>query len=418
MHIGLEYNQKGMLSFGGHDISSLAERFSTPLYVYSADLIRKSLQSLQKELKNISHLICYSVKANSNLSILRLMAEEGCGADIVSGGELYRSSHAQVDPKRIVFSGMGKTLEELEAGIHAGILFFSVESETEIFWLSKLAQKLGKEARISLRINPSVEAKTHPYITTGREHDKFGIPSSEIPKVYERTKNLKGIHICGLGFHIGSQITDTSAFVRAAKVLSQTADKLKKKGFSLEYVDVGGGLGIDYKENQSLPSVKNYIKSLLAEIPLRNAMLILEPGRFLVGNAGILITQVLFEKNMEGKPFYIVDAAMNDLLRPSLYHAHHEILSHKYIPKKGKSALGNIVGPICESGDFFARDRALPNFSSGDYAVICSCGAYGFAMSSNYNSRRRAAEVLLEKENASLIRRRENYEDLLLLERL
>ncbi len=436
---GLLYDEEGRLCFGESKflVEDLALEFGTPLYVYSASLIQGALREFYGALKSQaggrSFLICYSVKANSNLSILRLIQKEGAGADIVSAGELHRCRKAGIDPQKIVFSGVGKSPEELEYGLKEGILLFSVESADELFLLDKLARRHGIQARVSLRINPDLTASTHPYISTGGRKDKFGIPSEEILDISlrfrekcqekDREKSQKksqdskgdtgGVEICGLGFHIGSQILDTSSFEQAATILCELRSSLQKSGFSIRYLDVGGGIGIRYKDEKT-PAIKDYLTCLFRKLPQdADLNLLFEPGRFIIGNAGILITKILLSKNNRGNKIYVCDAAMNDLMRPALYQSYHEILAHRKERGKCNSSL---VGPICESGDFFANERLLPSFEQGDYAAICSCGAYGFSMSSNYNSRLRLAEVLIQGNKAKLIRQRERYEDLLSLE--
>ena len=419
MQSGLHYSKKGQLHFANQEIASLADRFSTPLYVYSADLIQGSLLALQESLAEIKHLVCYSVKANSNLSILRLIGNCKGGVDIVSGGELYRAQKSNIPANRIVFSGTGKTAQELEMALRAGILLFSVESEQELLLLAALAQKMQVVAKVSLRINPAIEADTHPYISTGRKGDKFGISYGQVLPLYERVRNIKSICICGLACHIGSQITDLMAFRSAARALLDLTKLLGSRGFCLQYLDLGGGLGISYQEEKP-PTIQSYVQTILDELSsiLREnkVTLILEPGRSIVGMAGILVTKLLFIKNNGHKNFYIVDAAMNDLMRPALYQAHHPIWSHLNTRESGPEV--DLVGPICETGDFFARNIKLPLLETGDYVVIGCTGAYGFSMSSNYNSRSRAAEVLIQDGTARLIRRRESYADLVRLEEL
>ena len=416
-HIGLEYGRDAQLYFMGHKIASLAQSFGTPLYVYSADLIRSSLASLKTALGDRPHLICYSVKANSNLSIIKLMRELGCGADIVSGGELYRCLQSRLSADGIVFSGVGKSGLEIKEALEAGILLFSVESEAELMLISQIADGLGMRAKVSLRVNPSVEADTHPYISTGREHDKFGISHTKIIDLFKKASHWKGIQICGLACHIGSQILDVSAFGNASKVLASIGMQLERLGFLWEYLSLGGGLGIDYGDGKE-PSVNDYVRSILNEVPLKSTKIILEPGRFLLGNAGILISQVILQKSNGGKKFYVVDAGMNDLLRPALYKSKHKILSHCILSESQRqnTSPADLVGPVCESGDFFAQNYHLPRLNAGDYVVICSAGAYGFSMSSNYNSRCRGAELLIDGNFSYLIRRREKYEDLVRLE--
>ena len=417
---GLEYDKKGQLHFMGQNVAVLASDFASPLYVYSADLIRSALGELKAALDPIRHLICYAVKANSNLAVLKLLREAGCGADIVSGGELYRATKANIPPQSIVFSGTGKTAAELKMALEAGILLFSVESEAELVLLSRLSEGLGLKAQVSLRVNPALKLSTqsHPYISTGQEHDKFGMPFHQVIDLYRRACQWKGITIRSLGCHIGSQILDPSIFGKAAELLAQLASQLQSEGFIWEYVDMGGGLGVSYDGVEKALSLESYVRHISAHLPLKQTTLILEPGRFLLANAGILITQVLLRKSNGKKDFYVVDAAMNDLMRPALYQAHHTVLAHCQSRAESNSILNaDLVGPVCESGDFFARDRKLPAFAAQDYAVICSAGAYGFSMSSNYNSRCRAAEVLIDGEQVSLVRKRESYADLISLER-
>ena len=428
---GLLYDEEGRLCFGGSKfpVEGLALEFGTPLYVYSASLIQDALREFYGVLKSQagkrSSLVCYSVKANSNLSILRLIQKEGAGADIVSAGELYRCRKAGIDPQKIVFSGVGKSPEELEYGLKEGILLFSVESADELFLLDKLARRQKVQARASLRINPDLTASTHPYISTGGGKDKFGISSDDVldiglhfrEQAQERSRDSKGdtggVEICGLGFHIRSQILDTSSFEQAATILCGVWSSFQGAGFSIHYLDVGGGIGIRYKDEKT-PSIKDYLTCLLSKLPQdADLTLLFEPGRLIIGNAGILITKILLSKNNRGNKIYVCDAAMNDLMRPALYQSYHEILAHR---KERGECNSSLVGPICESGDFFANERVLPSFEQGDYAAICSCGAYGFSMSSNYNSRPRSAEVLIQGNDAKLIRHRERYEDLLSLE--
>ena len=425
MYPGLSYNSDNLLSFSNHDISALAKKYGTPLYVYSADLFQEKIrilkESIEKYLDN-SYLICYSAKANSNLSILSKMNQVNCGADVVSGGELYRAKQAGIPSEKIIFAGSGKTREEIQKALEANILLFSVESEGELILINEVAQENSFLARVSLRVNPAVDANSHSYISTGREHDKFGIPSTDLISLYKRYKDLEGIAFRGLSFHIGSQITDVDIFANASQIISKLGQELQSLGYPLEYIDVGGGLGVDYQNKNIDLSVESYIQNIALSISLlgeakKDIQIILEPGRFVMANAGILISQILYEKRNSLKKFYIANVAINDLVRPSYYEAHHEILAHRKEAQENLGEKADFVGPICESGDFMARDRHLPSFQAGDYAVICGAGAYGFSMASNYNSRCRPAEVLLEKDRAILIRRRESYEDLVALEK-
>ncbi len=412
MHPGLSYNKQGALHFAKQDLTLLAERYGTPLYVYSADLITSALAALRKAFAQAGReaLICYSVKANSNLSILQLLQEAGCGADIVSGGELYRAAKAQFHPKRIIFSGTGKSLEELEEAVELGILLFSVESEEELFLLHELGLQRKQQIPVSLRINPALEAATHPYIATGRKHDKFGIALENIEALYKEAVQMPGLAPAGLGLHIGSQILESSAFASASHIVGELARRIKGRQWPLSYIDLGGGLGICY-QNEKPPTWEDYVQAVLPGLTgLEDCQLLLEPGRSIVGNAGILLGKILGVKTNSAKSFYIGDVAMSDLIRPSLYKAYHAIL-----PCKEGAAIGpnaDLVGPVCETGDFMAQDRALPLFKKGDYFALCSAGAYGFVMASNYNSRPKAAELLIDKNGARLIRKRESYADL------
>ncbi len=437
----LEYKQLkkdsdfASLYFSGVSTEELVKNYGTPLYVYSADYIKNQISSLQKALGNQRHLICYSVKANSNLSLLKLIKDLGCGADIVSGGELFRCEKVGMNTNRIIFAGVGKTSEEIQAALKANIMFFSVESSSELEMINTIALGLGVRAKVSLRVNPNVNANTHHYISTGKEEDKFGIALCEIENLIEKSKLLKGIELCALGFHIGSQILDSSCFSQAAKIVVKLMSKFKSLGIDWKYIDVGGGLGIRYKD-ENPPSPEEYIKELLTALDLKKEgldelCLLLEPGRFIVGNSGILITRIVNTKITPKKNFFICDAGMNDLMRPAMYEAFHQILPSK--KNLGNDALLNlasekkfdIVGPVCETGDFFAKDRifALNDFSytphlENEFLIIASAGAYGMSMSSNYNSRPRVAEVMIKDEKMKLIRRRETMKDLLIAEEL
>jgi diaminopimelate decarboxylase len=389
-------------------LERLAERFGTPLYVYSALTIRERMTAFEHAFRKVPHTVCYSVKANSSMGILRLLAGMGCGFDVVSGGELERV--LRVDrraAKKAVFSGVGKTADEMQAALKAGVMLFNVESESELWRLAECAARAREKARIALRVNPDVPANTHPYISTGLQQHKFGIPISKARKLYAQASGTKYLKIAGVSVHIGSQITDVQPFALAMERVAELVSVLKDDGHRIEYVDAGGGLGIDYQDAspQGFAEVR----------PLRGLKvhLLLEPGRFIVGPAGVLLTRVLYRKTNGPKQFLVVDAAMNDLFRPSLYDAYHEIIPAQLDANAARHETVDVVGPICESGDFFARGRELPVVNEGDLLAILDAGAYGMALASNYNTRRRPAEVLVDGKSVKLIRRRETMDDLL-----
>ena len=397
----------------------LARRYGTPLYVYSAGQMTARLGLFESAFSAAPHLVCYAVKANSTLAILQLFARRGAGFDVVSGGELGRV--LAVDrgaAKRTVFSGIGKTAAEMDLALRAGILEFNVESEGELELLAERAAKLRKRARIALRVNPDVFAETHPYISTGMREHKFGIDIRRARAVYRKAG--KWLEPSGVSVHIGSQIRSAEPFGAAAQRVAQLVGELRRDGHAIRYVDAGGGLGIEYHAEKAFDAeaqVQRYAEALLPVVQkLGGVTLLLEPGRFLVAQAGALLTRVLYVKKNGTKNFVIVDAAMNDLIRPALYQAYHEIVP--VAPHRGKRTMvADVVGPVCETGDFFARDREVPPVKPGELLAILDAGAYGMALASNYNSRPRAAEVLVEGKRARLIRRRENLEDLLLQER-
>jgi diaminopimelate decarboxylase len=399
----------------GVSLPQLADRFGTPLYVYSAGMIRERVSAFNVAFRDIEHTICYSVKANSNLGILRLLARLGCGFDVVSGGELQRVLRAnRKSAKKVVFSGVGKTTAEIEAALKANILLFNVESASELAALATCAAKLKRKARLAFRVNPDVPADTHPYISTGLHKHKFGVPISEAREFYARAASLPYLQIAGISVHIGSQITDFAPFGIAIERVADLTRQLRKDGHTIEYVDAGGGLGIDYKAHseQSFSSVAaSYARAISKPLSKLDVKLLLEPGRSIIGPAGMLLTRVLYRKTNGEKKFVIVDAAMNDLIRPSLYQAEHQIVPVK--AGDDKPEVVDIVGPICESGDFFARNREIPHVEEGDLLAILDAGAYGMALASNYNSRPRPAEVLVDGKSAKLIRRRETIADLL-----
>lgn len=396
-------------------VARLAERFGTPLYVYSASAIRDRLHLFNRAFQRIPHTICYSVKANSNLSILRLLRQAGCGFDVVSGGELQRV--LKVDRgagHHVVFSGVGKTVDEIDLALKAGILLFNVESESELSCLAARAARLKKPARIALRVNPDVSAETHPYISTGLHQHKFGIPVGEARELYRRASKERYLKVSGVSVHIGSQITSPEPFRAAMELVAQLVSELRGRGHKIEYVDAGGGLGICYEggDHDFAAYAESYASALIEPLKAVNVHLLLEPGRAIIGPAGALVTSIQYIKRNDSKHFLVVDAAMNDLLRPSLYGAFHEIVPVR--PCNGTAeAKYDVVGPICETGDFLARDRQLPEPGEGDLLAVLDVGAYGMALSSNYNSRSRAAEVLVDGKSARLIRRRESFRDLI-----
>ena len=398
-------------------LAKLAERFGTPLYVYSASTIRERMRAFDDAFRKVPHTVCYSVKANSNLSILRLLARMGCGFDVVSGGELERVLRvSRGAAKKVVFSGVGKDPNEMRAALKADILLFNVESQAELSALAECAAHTKKKARIALRVNPDVPAETHPYISTGLHQHKFGIPIDEARALYARASTMRFLEIAGISVHIGSQITDVKPFAATMERVADLARSLQTDGHVIKYVDAGGGLGINY-ENQSesdfAEQAASYAEALTGPLRGLNVHLLLEPGRCIVGPTGALLTRVLYKKTNGAKNFLVVDAAMNDLLRPSLYRAYHEIVPARSSSEQNVPEVVDVVGPVCETGDFFARDRELPNMKEGDLLAILDTGAYGMVLASNYNTRPRAAEVLVDGKSAKVIRRRETITDLL-----
>ncbi len=411
--------QDGRLACGGVDLTVLAEQFGTPLYVYSADAVRERVAMLQGSFAgsgsgDVGTTICYAVKANSSLAILKMLGEAGCGFDIVSGGELERVRRACPDAVgRVVFSGVGKQTWEMDAALQAGILLFNVESEAELDMLSARAVALGKVARIALRVNPDVFAQTHPYISTGLSAHKFGIGIERARAVYARAAALPGVEPAGVSVHIGSQIREVEPFAQALERVAALVGELRADGLDIRYIDAGGGFGIEYGAAAFDPAarVAEYAKAISGVMAGLRAHLLLEPGRFLVAQAGALLTRVLYTKQNGAKRFVIVDAAMNDLIRPSLYQAHHEIVPVLLSERDRETA--DVVGPVCETGDFFARDRELPAVKAGELLALLDAGAYGMSLASNYNTRGRPAEVMVEGGKARLVRRRETVEEML-----
>jgi diaminopimelate decarboxylase len=391
----------------------IAEQFGTPAYVYSRAALEASLQEFLDVLSNhpSGHgaLVCYAVKANSNLAILNLFARMGAGFDIVSGGELQRVLAAGADPGKIVFSGVGKTAAEMKMALDAGIFCFNIESAPELERLNEVAGTLGRKASVSLRVNPNVDPKTHPYISTGLKEAKFGVAYDGALALYRRAATLPNIEVAGIDCHIGSQLLDPAPFVEALDRILALIDQLAAEGIRIHHIDLGGGLGIKYKDGQEQPSVASYLTPLLDKLAGRALRVVLEPGRRLVGNAGLLLTRVEYLKPGEGKNFAIIDAAMNDLMRPALYEAWHDIV--QVTPRAGTGRDYDVVGPVCESGDFLGLARPL-NIEAGDLLAVMSAGAYGMAMSSNYNTRPRAVEIMVDGETVHQIRRRETVAEL------
>ena len=404
----------GRLHLEGVALDTLAERFGTPLYVYSRAALESAYQAYAQAFAATPHLICYAVKANSSLAILNLFARLGAGFDIVSGGELARVLAAGGDAGKVVFSGVGKTSAEMHTALEAGILCFNVESVSELHRLNRVAGELGKVAPVSFRVNPDVDPKTHPYISTGLKENKFGVPIADAPALYRLATGLPNLKVTGIDCHIGSQLTDLSPLADAADRVLALVDSLAAEGIALDHIDLGGGVGIRYRD-ETPPDLAAYGRVLAARFSGRREKLLLEPGRSLVGNAGLLLTRIEYLKPGQDKNFAIVDAAMNDLMRPALYEAYHDIVAvnQRHTPAQ----RFDIVGPICETGDFlgFARDLAI---EEGDLLALLSAGAYGMSMASNYNSRPRAAEVLIDKNEIHLIHERESTDSLMAGERL
>jgi diaminopimelate decarboxylase len=425
MH-GFSY-KNGSLHCEDVDLSTLAAEHGTPLYVYSASTILDHFRRLDAALEGVDHEVAYAVKANSNLSVLRLLATQGAGFDIVSGGELFRVIKAGGDPAHCTFAGVGKTRDEIVYALEQGIYSFNVESEEELRYLNQVSGELGVIAPAAVRVNPNVDAKTHKYISTGKSENKFGVDFESIAGLYERaSKELPNIKLRGLQMHIGSQLTSISPFIEAVKKVSPLVKQLKER-HGIEFWSIGGGIGIIYKQSlesgaidwwESQPpeerplTINQYGSELVPLLKDLGLKILLEPGRLIVGNAGVLLTRCLYEKKGSAKTFKIVDAGMNDLIRPALYEGHHEIVPLKQ-PQDSKQVTVDVVGPICESGDFFCQNRELPDFQPGDYVALMSAGAYGFAMASNYNSRPLPAEILVEGDTATVIRKRQTLEDII-----
>jgi diaminopimelate decarboxylase len=391
-------------------LDAIAGAQGTPCYVYSQRAILDRYLAYDRAFGETPHRICYAVKANSNLAILRLLAEAGAGFDIVSGGELFRVLQAGGDPARVVFSGVGKTADEIESALAAAIFGFNCESEPELDLVDAIAGRRGVKARVALRVNPDVDAATHPYISTGLRQHKFGIDIAEVETVYERARSLPNVLADSVSCHIGSQLLDIGPILEAAAKMLALADRLLARGIPIRHLDLGGGVGVPYRANDPRPDVCDLIGRIRAMAGARDLTVTMEPGRSIVAEAGALLTRVLFRKRNGEKEFVIVDAAMNDLIRPALYQSYHEIVP--VTAGRRDRILADVVGPVCETGDFLARDREMPDIKTGDLLAIMTAGAYGFVQSSNYNSRTRPAEVLVDGAGWRVIRRRESYQDL------
>jgi diaminopimelate decarboxylase len=394
----------------GISIKQVAEKVGTPFYLYSYHTLVRHFTVFNDAFKGIPHLVCYSAKANSNVALLRLFVNLGGGVDVVSGGELFRALKGGAAPQKIVFSGVGKREDEIEYALKVGILMFNVESSQELQVINEVAGRIGKKAAIAIRVNPDIDPKTHPYISTGLKQNKFGIDILRAPMAYRLASQLPNLKIIGIDCHIGSQLVEVEPIIEALRRLKQLVEDLRREGMEIKYLDLGGGLGITY-ENEEPPHPVEYASTILEEIRGFGCTLILEPGRVIVGNAGVLVSKVLYTKENEEKRFVIVDAGMNDLVRPSYYGSYHQILPVK--EEAREEIVADVVGPICESSDFLAKGRKIPNLHAGELIAVMSAGAYGFSMSTNYNSRPRIPEVLVRDDQMFVIRQRENYEDLI-----
>jgi len=408
-----DFNYKGYELYAEEiPVRNIVEEVGTPVYIYSHRTLLRHVRAYEEAFDSHPHIICFALKANSNPAIVRLLARNGCGADVVSGGELFIATKAGIPPKKIVYAGVGKTEDEIADALRKGILMFNVESSDELRTINAIGGRLGIKAPIALRINPDITSMTHPYISTALKESKFGIPLEDAIENYLLAKRLPNIEIVGIHKHIGSQITDLTPFVDALKCLLLLTKELIRHGIRIKHLDIGGGLGIPYKEDEDIPPDPNaFSRKILPLISGYDFNLIIEPGRSIVGNAGILVTKVLYTKSHGKKNFIIVDGGMNDLLRPSLYNAYHEIIPVKRRRARNK-IIADIVGPICESGDFFAKSRSMIRPERGDLLAVMGSGAYGFTMSSNYNSRPRPAEVLVRGKDFFVIRENETYKDL------
>ncbi|HMP75301.1 MAG TPA: diaminopimelate decarboxylase [Kiritimatiellia bacterium] len=396
-------------------VAELAARYGTPLFVYSRTYIQEHFRALKSAMAELDPLICYAVKVNSNAAVIATLAAEGAGADVVSAGELLRARRAGIPADKITFAGVGKTEAEIDAALRENILLFTVESEPELERISARAAALGLTGRIAIRVNPDVDPKTHKYISTGKKENKFGVDIQRALQIYERAAALPGLEIAGLHMHIGSQILTAQPYAEAAEKVAEVCRELKTRYPTFRRLDIGGGIGIQYRPDQEPLLPKTFAEAVVPILKPLGVQIMMEPGRFLVGNAGILVTQVQYVKKGPSKVFVIVDGAMNDLIRPPLYQAHHEIAA---VRETRETVFGDVVGPICESGDFFALDRDLPDVAQGDLLAVHSAGAYAFSMASNYNSRPRAAEIMVSGARHEVVRERESFEDLVRGERI
>jgi diaminopimelate decarboxylase len=391
-------------------VAEIARQIGTPYYLYSYQTLVRHFTVFNESFQGTPHLVCYSAKANSNLALLRLFISLGAGIDVVSGGELFRAIRGGVDPGKVVFSGVGKREDEIEFALKVGILMFNVESSGELQRIDEVACRMGKTAPIAIRVNPDIDPKTHPYISTGLKKNKFGIDILRAPAIYRQASQLSHLKVVGIDCHIGSQLVEVGPVIEALKKVKQLIELLKKEGMDIQFLDLGGGLGITY-ENEAPPLPAEYAASILKEACGTNCTLILEPGRVIVGNAGVLVSKVLYLKETGEKRFMVIDAGMNDLVRPSYYGSYHKVLP---VREAGREEIvADVVGPICESSDFLAKERRMPRIESGELIAVMSAGAYGFSMSTNYNSRPRVAEVLVRDDQIFVIRKREVYEDLI-----
>lgn len=409
--------KKGELFCEEVPVRRIAEEVGTPFYLYSHDTLEHHFRVFTSSFSFVSHLVCFSAKSNGNIALLRVFGRLGGGVDIVSGGELYRALKAGIDPGKIVYSGVGKTEQEMEEALRSEILMFNCESSQELRVLNEVAGRIGMRARIALRINPGVDPRTHPYISTGLKENKFGIDIKNSLDQYRAAARLEHIEIVGVDCHIGSQLTEIDPFVESLRKLMELIKKLQQEEIEIRYLDLGGGLGITYDEEEP-PHPSEYAKAIIGEMDDLDCTLILEPGRVIVGNAGVLITRVLYTKDGPLKRFVIADAGMSDLIRPSLYDSYHAIQPVEEAKWEENHTVADLVGPICESGDFFARNRSMPQFERGDLVAIMSAGAYGFTMASNYNARPKSAEVLVHGGQYHVIRDRESYDDLIAGEKI
>ena len=395
----------------GVALAEIAARVGTPCYVYSAAAILGNFRAYDQTFGAMPHSICYAVKANGNLAVLRLLADAGAGFDIVSGGELFRVLKAGGDPAKVVFSGVGKTAAEIDDALAAGIFNFNCESEPELALIDALAHRRGVKARVALRVNPDVETDTHDYISTGKLAHKFGVDIAQAEEIYERARELESLLIEGVSCHIGSLLLDSAPLMEAVDRVLALIERLRAKGFNIRHADLGGGLGVAYRPEEVTPCIEAFVTGLKQRLERRNLHVVLEPGRSIVAAAGVLLTKTLYRKQTGDKEFVIVDAAMNDLIRPALYDAYHDILPVRQ--NNNRRIRADVVGPVCETGDFLARDRDMPDAMPGDVLAISTAGAYGFAQASTYNARRRPAEVMVEGNRWRIVRERESYEDLI-----